>query len=165
MSSRIAPASNGTHRSLAPRRDDFFFPLEQTFNRFFDEFFSNDSLDGVKGTGGYPKMNAYTDGGEMVMHVAVSGVPSENLKVEVTPENVLIVSGRMSSEYQTPKTATTGWRHELRQSVFERQFQLPEYVEGDPTARLKDGILTLRWKIKGRDAPQLTNKQIPVLTE
>ena len=158
-------ASNGSPKAISPRRDDFLFPLEQTFNKFFDEFFSTDNLDGVKGTGSYPKVNAYSNETEMVMHVSVSGVPSENLKVEVTPENILIVSGRMSAEYQTPKTVTNWCRHELRQSVFERHFKLPDDVEGDPVAKLKDGILTLRWRTKGRDAPQLVNKQIPIKSE
>lgn len=156
-----------TRNALIPRREDFFFPLEQTFNKFFDDFFSNDRLDTIKGVGSYPKMNAYVHNNELIMHVSVPGLKAEDVKAEVTPENTLVVSGKMSEEYSTPKDAKLGWRHELRQSAFERHFQLPDYVEGDPEARLKDGILTLRWKTKyAKQLPEGSGKKlIPIKSE
>jgi len=156
-----------TRNALVPRREDFFFPLEQTFNKFFDDFFSSDRLDTVKGVGGYPKMNAYVHDNELVMHVSVPGLGADNVKLEVTQDNTLVITGKMSEEYSTPKDAKLGWRHELRQSAFERHFKLPDYVEGDPEARLKDGILTLRWKTKfAKELAQgSTTKVIPIKTE
>jgi HSP20 family molecular chaperone IbpA len=150
-------------KSANPRREDFFFPLEQTFNRFFDEFFSHDNLDSAKGFGGYPKLNAFVDGSELVMHISVPGVSIEDLKLEVSPQNIIIISGKMASEYRTPNTAKVGWKQELRQSSFERLFKLPHDVEGDPSTRLKDGILTLRWKIKSRDLIKNV-REIPIVS-
>jgi HSP20 family molecular chaperone IbpA len=148
---------------LVPRRDDFFHPFEQAFDKFFDGFFSEPSRDNIKGLIGFPKMNAYTTDAELVMHWAVSGMTAEDIKVEVTPDNVLVVSGKMNSEYQTPTDARTGWKHELRQSAFERRFQLPDTAEGDPyEAKLKDGILTLKWNLKREKELTTGNKQIAI---
>ena len=49
---------------LLPNRDDYFFPIEATFNKFFDDFFHNKNtlLNVTKANSGYPKMNYYDDG-------------------------------------------------------------------------------------------------------
>jgi HSP20 family molecular chaperone IbpA len=74
-------------RSLIPRRDDFLFPLEQTFDKFFDDFFSSNNLDRIKGSGGYPKMDVSLTEDAFLVQVAVPGSTSEDVKVEVTPQS------------------------------------------------------------------------------
>lgn len=128
---------------LVPRRDDLFFPLEQTFNSFFDDFFKN-SLSSLKATSGFPRMNAYESGGLFVLEFAVPGVQAEDLEVQISSDNVLTLRGRMVSE-----SARADVRYvvkELRGGTFERVVRLPESVHGDPDTNLKDGLLTLAWK-------------------
>ncbi len=69
----------------------------------------------------------------------------------------------MSDSYNC-NNAKIGYKYELRHSSFERHFQLPDYIEGDPEAKLKDGLLTLKWNLKNKDKPISENKQIPILT-
>lgn len=148
-----------------PRRDDIFFPLEQHFDKFWEEFFSDNPLNSVKGAGSFPKMNIYEHDGELVVTAAVSGMTANELKVEVSPDNVLSISGRMSEVHRkTPENAVVYIR-ELRGSTFERRLQLPDVVEGEPSAVLKDGILTLRWKLKKEEDVIPTAKRISIQSE
>src|SRR5574343_139666 len=126
---------------LVPRKDDFFYPLESCFNRFWDEFFQDNPLQSIKGTGTFPRINAYEDNGELVITASVSGMSKDDINVEVTEDNVLVISGRMAKEYRYPDKVAKGYFQEVRSSAFQRSFQLPENVEGSPTAALKDGML------------------------
>jgi len=142
--------------ALAPRRDDLLFPFEQTFDQFFTDFFSTNPVTKVKNSCGYPKMDVVEADGKFTVSVAASGVASDDLDVEVTPDNVLVVKGRMSEEHRSPEDATYHLR-ELRMSAFERAVQLPDYLEGDPKATMKDGLLTLVWEVpvvQEEEAPQ-----------
>ncbi len=150
-------------RSLAPRREDLFFPIEQQFDKFFDQFFKKD-LHSVGQNSSFPKLNAFEKEGQLVLTVAASGMTADDLRVEVDADNILSLSGRMSEEYHSPEDSTIYLR-ELRASAFERRIQLPKNIEGDPTASLKDGILTLKWKLKGQDLPKSKTKIISISTE
>lgn len=151
-------------RHFSPKRDDLLFPLEQHFNKFFDEFFQKESLANVGKHSGFPKINAYENEGELHMSVSVSGMTAKDIKVEVDPENVLTLSGRMNEEYHSPDNATI-YLKELRASAFERRLQLPKNVIGDPVATLKDGILLLKWKLRDEKSSNSRSKLIPILIE
>jgi len=151
-------------RGLVPMRDDLLFPLEQHFNKFFDEFFNKESFNSVGKNSSFPKMNAYEKDGELVLTVSVSGMTADDLSVEVSPDNVLKLRGRMSEQYHSPEDSRQYLR-ELRTSAFERSLQLPGNLVGDPKASIKDGILTLRWKLKGKEPLKPQNKLIAITTE
>lgn len=151
-------------RGLVPLRDDVFFPLEQQFNKFFDEFFNKNTFSNVGKNSGFPKLNVHEKDGELVLTVSASGMTTEDLKVEVSPDKVLTIWGRMSEQYHSPEDSKVYLR-ELRSSAFERHVQLPDHVEGEPTACLKDGMLTLKWKLKGKELSKPRNKLIPIKTE
>jgi HSP20 family molecular chaperone IbpA len=151
-------------RGLIPNRDDFFFPFEQQFHKFFDEFFNKESLSNVGKNSGFPKLNVHEIDDEMVMTVSVSGMTADDLKVEVSPENVLTIRGRVSKQHQLPEKSKV-YILELRSSAFERRLQLPENIEGDPVASLKDGMLTLKWKVKSKDPPKPRNKLISIRSD
>lgn len=136
--------------SLLPRRDDFFYPIEQHFDKFFRDFFSASPIGQVKSNTGFPKMNVVEDEGQFILTVAVPGMKSNDLEVNIDSQNVLRIRGKMSSEYQTSEKAEY-YVKELRQSAFERQVQLPEYIRGDPTTSLKDGLLVLSWSVGVKD--------------
>jgi HSP20 family protein len=133
-------------------RNDFLFPIETHFNKLFDEFFQGSLRDSVKATQGYPKMDVYEDDDKLSIKMAVPGMKLSDIKVEIESDKTIIISGRMSEEH-TPEKNTTYHVRELRHSQFKRILQLPEYVEEDPSAELKDGILTLTWKLVQEPQP------------
>jgi hypothetical protein len=69
------------------------------------------------------------------------------------------VSGKMADDYVEKDGE---WQvRELKRGSFERVFQLPEDVNGEPKAVLKDGLLTLIWHIKQKEEiPKIKNIEI-----
>ena len=134
--------------NLVPLRDDLMFPLEQTFNKFFEDFFSTKSnLNVAKANSGYPKINSYVDGNTYKLSFAVPGVSPEDLDVEYGSSNTVTIRGKTAKKYQTNNESLFFVR-ELRLSSFERTVQLPENVTGQPQdAVLSDGILSLTWNL------------------
>jgi HSP20 family molecular chaperone IbpA len=141
------------------KRDDLFFPLEQTFNKFFEEFFVNKSNTNVaKSNIGYPKINSYVDGDYFKLAFAIPGVTSDDLEVEYGKNRTVTIKGRSSKKYQTSSDAMYYMR-EVRLSSFERTIYLPDNIEGEPEhALLSDGILTLSWRL----TPQENNERIRI---
>jgi HSP20 family molecular chaperone IbpA len=124
--------------------DDLFYPLQKEFEKFFDGFFCNSVLDGLKSKTGYPKLDVSTENGKFIVRAAVPGVSQENVSVEVLPNGIARISGETSSEYKSDKA--NYYVRELHKSNFCRELRLPEGVLGDPEAEIKDGILTVSWK-------------------
>jgi HSP20 family protein len=150
---------------LASLRDDVFFPLEQQFDKFFRDFFSDRSvLDRVKSSGGYPKVDMVEENNEFVVKAAVPGVDPKAVNVEVLPEGVLRISGQTSEEFRSPQNSNFYVR-ELRMTRFSREFSLPDFIEGDPQAKIRDGLLTLKWQCKKKEADQPKVKHIKIDVE
>jgi HSP20 family molecular chaperone IbpA len=164
--------------SVFPTRDDFFFPLEQHFNRFFDEFFkSTKDVTSISASVGFPRMDIVEtkprvtciDGktvdvpGDLTIKASVSGWDQADIQVEVTPENVVVISGSKSKGEGSSDPPVYHLK-ELRQTSFTRSVRLPDYVRGDPEATMKDGILTLRWKTD-RKPPEPQTRRIAIKSE
>jgi len=134
--------------NLVPLRDDFLFPIEQTFNKFFEDFFNNKSnLNVAKANSVYPKVNSYIDGDYYKLSFAVPGVSADDLEVDYSETHAVTVKGKTAKKYQTG-TDSKFYVRELRLSSFERTVALPDMVDGEPEeAVLADGILTLAWKL------------------
>ena len=67
-------------KAIVPLRDDLFFPLEQTFEKFYRDFFGDKSNFNIaKSSSGYPKTNAYIDGEHFKMLFSVPGVSKDDL--------------------------------------------------------------------------------------
>jgi HSP20 family molecular chaperone IbpA len=136
---------------MVPFRDDFLFPIEQEFNKFFNEMFGKGNLaNSVKGASGYPKLDVYTEDDKFMVKAAVAGVKPEDVKVEITPEGLLTISNEQVYE---KKVDTKYFVTELRKSCFRREVLLPEYITGDPTAEISNGMLTLSWDLP-KEVPQ-----------
>lgn len=134
---------------LIPRREDLLAPFESHFNKLFDEFFNEGSLSSVKGRAGYPKIDVISEKDKWIVEVAAPGVKAEDIEVEIMPhgeEKFLRIAGKMSEDRQYSTEAKYHVK-ELRRSAFERTLLIPTHVEGEPEAVMKDGILTLSWKI------------------
>lgn len=135
--------------NLIPLRDDLFFPLEATFDKFFQDFFNSKSnLNVAKSNQGYPKANVYEDDNHFKMVFSVPGLKEDNLELEYRNDNTVTIRGKMSNEHSTPNSAKYYLR-ELRTSTFERILLLPDNVQGEPqSAELSNGLLTLTWSLK-----------------
>lgn len=128
-------------------REELFFPVEQSFNRFFKDFFKGSSLDAVMSSSGYPKMDVYVENNLWKIAVAVSGVKPENIEVVMSPDHSVTISGQIDEELCNDNSATF-YVKELRRSKFSRTIKLPDYVHGDPEAEIKNGLLTLTWTLR-----------------
>ncbi len=137
--------------SLVPARDNFFAAFEQEFNKIYDEmfgnFFASKPVSAMKASAAFPKLNIYQTDDQLVMQFAVAGMKEEDLKIEISDENVLTVSGRMATELFTQEGVQYHVK-ELRGGSFERSIRLPDSVQDDPKATLEDGVLTLTWGTK-----------------
>lgn len=142
------------NNSIMPRREDFFFPLQQQFDKLFDEFLGPKRLpsllNSVKSRSGYPKLDILVTDGKYRIEVAVPGVNPDDLKIEVLPngdQRLLRLTGRMSHDYQYSNDTDYQYR-ELTRAKFQRVIRLPNEVQGDPEAIVKNGMLTLTWMLK-----------------
>jgi len=153
-----------------PSREDLFFPLEQSFDDFFNSFFGC-GLDPAKAKSGYPRIEAGVEGENWVVRAAVPGVKFDALNVEIEDklvdqswgieQRILKISGRMSEEYESPKDSRMV-RRELRKTSFSREMILPAEADGQPEATLQDGILTLKWKLASPESPKKNVVKVPI---
>jgi HSP20 family molecular chaperone IbpA len=154
---------------ISPRREDVFFPLQQEFDKLFDELFGPKRLpaflNSVKSRSGYPKLDILVTDGKFRVEAAVPGVDPDNLKIEIIPDGnhrMLRLVGRMSHDYQYANNTDYLFR-ELTRAKFQRVILLPDEVKGDPEAVIKNGLLTLTWTL---EKPLETEvKLIPVKKE
>lgn len=162
--------SNNFRNDNLPTRSDFFHPFESYFDKIFDEFFSDSTKTGVKARAGYPKMDVIQQNGKFTVEAAVPGLQAEDITVEILPKNdkcnyfpgesqtVLKISGKqLQEESRHDKNYHV---KELRRSQFERYVSLPDSVEGEPEATLKNGILTLSWNCAEEVMP--VKKTVPI---
>lgn len=145
-----------------PNREDFFFPLEQHFNTFWNQFFGDKGLiDSVKIQTGFPRMDIYEKDNTFVIQAGVTGYDPNDIGVNVA-NGVVTIGGSGGVDV---RDETREYRlKELRTSSFSRSVKLPDNIEGDPEAVLKDGILTLTWNLK-QATIQSTSKKIPIKLE
>lgn len=140
--------------NLIPSREDVWFPLQRELDKLFDTMFDSKRLpsllNSVKAHSGYPKLDVLVTDGRYRVEVAVPGVNSEDLKVEILPgsegERCLRISGRMSKDYLYSNDTTYHYR-ELTRSKFQRVVSIPSEIQGDPEAIVQNGMLTLTWEL------------------
>jgi HSP20 family molecular chaperone IbpA len=88
-------------------------------------------------------------------------VLAQDLNVEQPNANTVRISGQVSEEHRVNNESKYYFR-EIHKSRFSREIVLPNYIEGEPEAALKDGILTLKWKHNAKKLPK--TKKIDVKT-
>lgn len=154
--------------SLTSVMDD----VERHWHKVVDNFFRPESLselkNKVKNNSGYPKIDVFTNGNSYTIQASVPGVKPDDLTVEAFDEdgvNYVRLSGHMSEEY-TFKDEETNWQtKELCRRAFTRTVALPGNLEGEPEAKIKDGIVTLKWKVKSEQPAIPTTKVITLKQE
>jgi HSP20 family protein len=138
-----------------------FGPLSRQLDRMLNEVFGQDFTDGVKSKANFPPLDAYTTkDGHLVVKTTVAGYPPEEINVQILPEGVLEISG--SNKTNGEKIENQYHIRELSYGSFKRQLRLPENIEGEPAAELKDGILTLTFKLQLPEEKQPEVKKIPI---
>lgn len=160
---------------LKPTRSDLLSPLEQFVDNFFNDL--NSELvnpSNLKNKYSYPKWDVYKTSDEYIIDVAVPGCSSENISVEVSScedlrvsgttkyNRYLKISGKSSEEFS--KDVKEFSYKELKRSDFSRLVYLPNELEGDPEATLKDGILKLKWKLPKTNYSKEEPKKIKVVS-
>ena len=151
----------GTMRLRPVSRDELFGPLSRQLDRMLNDVFGQDFTDGVKSKANFPPLDAYTTkDGQLVVKTTVAGYRPEQINVQILPEGVLEISG--SSAANGEKSEDQYHIRELSYGSFKRQLRLPENIEGEPKAELKDGILTLSFKLQLPEEKKPQVKQIPI---
>lgn len=169
-----------TNGRLPSLRDDLFFPFEQHFDKFFNDFFNNGktAVQAMKASSGYPKVDIFESDEYLTLHAALPGMDAEKVNVEIFDEDVsgaygsskistiVRISGIMEDVYKSNEGDNYHYR-ELKKTKFMREFKLPTYVEtSEPeTSCMKNGILTLKWKLVRKTMPKNTPKKIEVKKE
>lgn len=163
---RLSNLSNGLMR---PTRDDLFAPFQEVFDNFFSEFWSDLKPVNIRSKANFPKWDIYEDGKTWNVEVCLPpGMTEQDVKVELVPTNgndpydrVLKISGKCSDEVEDK--GRTYHAREIRRSAFTRSVYVPNELEGEPEAILKDGVLRLSWKLPelpAQEKPQ--SKQIEI---
>lgn len=135
--------------------------FESHWNNILNKFFHPDSLGDLKNrlkNSGYPKVDTFSAGDKYLIQATVPGVKPEDLTVEIFEDGgnrFVRMTGQMSEEY---KVDEADWEHrELHRRSFSRVVPLPSYIEGDPDAKIKDGIVSLVWQDE-REKPKPVKK-------
>jgi len=151
----------GTLRMRPVSREELFGPFSRQFDRMLNDVFGQDFFEGVKNKANFPPLDAYTTkDGKLVVKATVAGYSPEQVNVQILPEGILEISGVTKSNGE--KTDDQYHVRELSYGSFKRQLRLPENIEGDPMAELKDGILTLTFNLQLPEEKKPQVKQIPI---
>ena len=151
----------GTLRLRPVTRDDMFGPLSRQLDRMLNDVFGQDFTEGVKSKANFPPIDACTTkDGQLVVRTAVAGYSPDQISVQILPEGILEISG--TSKTNGEKCEDQYHIRELTYGSFKRQLRLPENVEGDPAAELKDGVLTLTFKLQLPEEKKPEVKKIPI---
>jgi HSP20 family protein len=137
----------GAMRLRPVSRDEMFGPLSRQLDRMLNDVFGQDFTEGVKSKANFPPLDAYTtNDNQLVVRTAVAGYAPEQINVQILPDGVLEISGTTQSNGE--RTENQYHIRELSYGSFKRQLRLPENIEGEPAAELKDGVLTLTFKLE-----------------
>ena len=151
-------------------RDDLFGPFQQLWNEFYDDFFKKESVVKVNGNS-FPKMDIGVDDGKFFIRAAVSGFSKDDIKVEMTSERTVRISGQISEKNYTQEAKY--WVRQLSQQQFVKEIQLPDNLMcGEtsdtilsPEASLSNGILLLTWDICPTIEEKPKIRVVPIKTE
>lgn len=126
--------------------DEFEREWFKTVDNFFQPSHVSELRNRLKNNSNYPKWDVYSTDDSYRIQASVPGVNPEDLKVEIFTDDTtryVRLSGQMSEEHQ--ERGATWQVKELKRGAFSRVDPLPDGLDGDPEARIKDGIVTLCW--------------------
>ena len=145
---------------LAPRRVDLFSEVSKELDQAMNNIFGHDFFTGLSKKGrGYPLMDAIRTENNLILQYTVPGVKLDDLTVELTEDGegkLLTVGGFLHESYMAKNEQYQ--IKELSGQEFRRVIRLPSDLnDKEPTANLKDGILTLTFELI-KSNPEVSNK-------
>src|SRR5688572_11757462 len=122
------------------------------FQRALENRLSSDWLgNATAGTGSYPPINVFQQGGDLVAIVELPGVKRDELSIQAK-DNTIRIAGRKSVDY--PENASAHRRERLW-GVFDRTLSVPMQIDPDAIkAEYNDGVLALFIPRAERDKPR-----------
>jgi len=122
------------------------------FQRALDAFRTSDWLGtSLSGSGGYPPLNVFRKGDDIVVITEVPGVRKSDINVQVKG-NTLRIAGTKTVLYGENVSVH---RHERRGGTFDRAITLPVEIDAAAVkAECRDGILALYLPRAERDKPR-----------
>jgi HSP20 family protein len=116
---------------------DALFALQ----RALDAHLASDWLGaGTAGAGGFPPINVFQKGDDIVAVIELPGVDKKDLQIEAR-ENTIRIAGRKTIEY---RDGTSIHRRERIAGTFDRSFSLPIEIDAEKiSAEYRDGVLAL----------------------
>lgn len=122
------------------------------FQQALEERLSSDWLSGgTAGFGGYPPVNLFQQGDDLVAIVELPGVNKNDLNIQVK-ENTIRISGSKTIDY--PEEVSLH-RRERRSGAFDRTLVVPMQIDADGIkAEYNDGLLALFIPRAEQDKPR-----------
>lgn len=112
-----------------------------TLQRALDARLASDWLGaGTAGPGGFPPINLFQKGDDLVAVVELPGVDKKDLQIEAS-DNTVRISGKKMIQYEEGASVH---RRERVAGTFDRSFTVPIEIKGDGIqAEYRDGVLAL----------------------
>lgn len=122
------------------------------FQNSLDQLRSSNWLQaGPSGAGGYPPMNVFRKGEDIVIVIEVPGVRKADLRIEAKGNTIRIAGSKTIA----PGDKASVHRRERRAGQFDRTVTLPIEIDADRIkAECRDGILALHLPRAERDKPR-----------
>jgi HSP20 family protein len=136
-------------------RDDFFSNVEHEINSVLDKVFSKDFFEGVKDSG-FPIADIYISDGKLNIIFPVAGVDPKDINIS-EKDGKLTISGFLEKRSEDATYHLSEWKR----GAFSRTFNLPDNVDGDPEASVKNGVLTVVYNLI-TDIPTEETKEIKI---
>jgi len=153
----------GALRLRPVSRDELFGPMSRQLDQMLNEVFGQSFTDGLKSKGNFPPLDAFTTkDGQLVVKTAVAGYQPDQISVQILPEGVLEIAG--TTKNVSEKSEDQYHIRELSYGSFKRHLRLPENIDGEPKAELKDGVLTLTFQLQLPEEKKPQVKSIPIQT-
>lgn len=128
---------------------------------FFNDFFDNDWM--AKNNGTSPAINVVEEDSLYRVEAAVPGMKKEDFNVQLTDDNVLVISMEHKTSKEEKKEERKYLRREFSYSKFEESLVLPDDVEKDSiSATCRDGVLTIEIPKMTKEEKQKACKMIEI---
>jgi len=125
----------------------FFQEMERMFDNTFQNFTAPAMMNGMTGMQNMmfrsPHIDITSSDEEYNIHVEVPGMDERDLRLEVTPENMLVISGEKRAE-NGDNSNRNYHRMERSYGTFQRVLSLPDDVDQETVdAQMRNGVLTI----------------------
>lgn len=165
MAAARAAASDAAHNlppAISRRRQDVLAPFSlNQMMREMDSMFPSFFGEGIQNL---PKLAVDVEEkpDRFVIHADVPGMQSKDVKVHLSPDNVLSIEAERTSHHEEGNPESSWHKVERSYGTLHRSFQVPDHVDVNSiTAEVKDGVLALNLP-KMESAPKHEVRQIPV---